>query len=135
LFVRLNLSDAIPKWVLRPYLYLDLVRFAMPDLVGAIKLRLAELGAEAHVLTPAERAVAQEKRRRFDAETVELLRRPGIFEMAANELIEAIGAQAAAVADSGWRVGSGQSTLDGYAVVAWGPITQSRLDAPLPQLA
>ena len=109
LFVRLNLSDAIPKWVPRPHLYLDLVRFAMPDLVGAIKLRLAELGAEAHVLTPAERAVAEEKRRRFDAETVELLRRPGIFERAANELIEAIGAQAAAVADSGWRVGCGQS--------------------------
>jgi hypothetical protein len=120
LFVRLNSSDAMPKWVPRPHLHLDLVRFAMPDLVGAIKLRLAELGIDAHVPTLAARAVVQEKRRRFDAETVELLRRPGTFEMAANELIEAIGAQAAAVAHSGWRVGSGPSTLDGYAVVAWG---------------
>jgi hypothetical protein len=120
LFVRLNSSDAMPKWVPRPQLHLDLVRFSMPDLVGAIKLRLAEHGTEARVLTPAERAVAQEKRRRFDAETVELLRRPGTFETAANELIEAIGAQAAAVAQSGWRVGSGRCTLDGYAVVAWG---------------
>jgi hypothetical protein len=120
LFVRLNSSDAIPKWVPRPHLYLDLVRFAMADLVGAIKLRLAELGTGAQVPTPAERAVAQERRRRFDAETVELLRSPGTFETVANELIEAIGAQAAAVAHSGWRVGSGQSPLDGYAVVAWG---------------
>jgi hypothetical protein len=120
LFVRLNSSDAIPKWVPRPHLHLDLVRFAMPDLVGAIKLRLAELGTEARVPTSAERAVAQEKRRQFDAETVDLLCRPGTFETVANELIEAIGAQAAAVAQSGWRVGSGQSTLHGYAVVAWG---------------
>jgi hypothetical protein len=120
LFVRLSTSDAIPKWVPRPHLYLDLVRFTMPDLVGAIKLRLAELGTEARVPTPAERAVAQEKRRRFDAETVELLRRPETFEIAASQLIEAIAAQAAAVAQSGWRVSSGQSTLDGYAVVAQG---------------
>ena len=98
LFVQVGVSDAIPKWVPRPHLYLDLVRFSMPDLVGAIKLRLAELGTEARVPTPAERAVMQEKRRRFDAETVELLRRPVTFETAANELIEAIGAQAAAVA-------------------------------------
>jgi hypothetical protein len=89
-------------------------------LVGGIKLRLAELGTGAHVPTPAECAVAQERRRRFDAETVELLRRPGTFETAADELIEAIGAQAVAVAHSGWRVGAGQSPLDGYAVVAWG---------------
>jgi hypothetical protein len=121
LFVRLNSSDAIPKWVPRPHLYLDLVRFSMPDLVGAIKLRLAELGTEARVPTPAERAVTQEKRRRFDAETVELLRRPVTFETAANELIEAIGAQAAAVAQGAeWRVGFGHSTLDGHAVVAQG---------------
>ena len=121
LFVRLNSSDAIPKWVPRPQLYLDLLRFSMADLVGGIKLRLAELGTGAHVPTPAECAVAQERRRRFDAETVELLRRPGTFETAADELIEAIGAQAAAVAQGAeWRVGFGQSTLEGHAVVAQG---------------
>jgi len=121
LFVQLGVSDAIPKWVPRPHLYLDLVRFSMPDLVGAIKLRLAELGTEPRLPTPAERAVKQEKRRRFDAETVELLRRPVTFETATNELIEAIGAQAAAVAQGAeWRVGFGHSTLDGHAVVAQG---------------
>src|SRR6202023_2794335 len=49
------------------------------------------------------------------------LRRPVTFETAAKELIEAIGAQAAAVAQGAeWRVGFGQSTLEGHAVVAQG---------------
>jgi hypothetical protein len=122
LFVRLRTEDPVPKWVPKPHLHLDLVKFGLPDLVGAIKLRLAELGTEARPASPAERAAAQERRRRFDAETVELLRnRPGTYEAAANDLNEALKVEAAAVAQStGWRVGAGQSTLDGLAIVAQG---------------
>lgn len=122
LFVRLRAEDAVPKWIPKPHLHLDLVRFGMSDLVGAIKLRLTELGTEARPVAPAERAAAQERRRQFDAETVELLRnRPGTYEAALHELLEALKAEAAKIAESaGWGVGAGPSTLSGFAITAQG---------------
>jgi hypothetical protein len=120
LFVRLRTEEPVPKWVPKPRLHLDMVRFGLPDLAGAIKLRLAELGIEARTVSPAERAAAHERRRQFDEETVEYLRnRPGTYEAAMHELLEALKIEAAAVASStGWAVGAGPSTLGGFAVTA-----------------
>jgi hypothetical protein len=120
LFVRLRTQEPVPKWVPKPHLHLDMIRFGLPDLVGAIKLRLVELGTEARVVSPAERAAAHERRRQFDAETVEYLRnRRGTYEVALHGLLEALKVEAGAVAEgAGWRVGAGPSTLGGFAVTA-----------------
>lgn len=120
LFVRLRSEDPVPKWVPKPHLHLDMARFGLPDLAGAIKLRVAELGTEARAVSPAERAAAQERRRQFDAETVELLRnRPGTYEGALHDLLEALKLEAAAVAQStGWVVGAGPAGLGGFAITA-----------------
>jgi len=120
LFVRLRAEDPVPKWVPNPHLHLDMVRFGMADLVGAIKLRLSELGTEARAVSPAERAAAQERQLRFDNETVDMLRnRQGAFEGAVHELLEALKVEAAAVAESaGWHVGVGPAAVGGFAVTA-----------------
>jgi hypothetical protein len=121
LFVRLKGAEPVPKWVPRPHLYLNYTTFGMPDLVGAIKLRLAELGVESKPLSPAVRAAAQERRRAFDAETATLLDRPPwIFDEIANELLEAVRVEAAAIStETGWPVKCGPAALiGGFAVTA-----------------
>lgn len=115
LFVRLNTTDPVPKWVPKPHLYLNYEAFGMTDLVGAIKLKLAELGVETKVVTPRERAAAQQRQRAFDAETIDLLTRPPwIFDEIVDELFNAIKREADAVAeDTGWRVTYGSGAIIG----------------------
>jgi hypothetical protein len=127
MFVRLKGDEPVPKWVPKPHLYLNLTTFALPDLVGAIKLRLAELGVETKPVTPAERAAAQERRRAFDAETTQLLNSmPNDFESAVSDLVEAIKSEAATVAtQTGWRVGAGPgAVVGGFVVTTQGQAVQ-----------
>jgi hypothetical protein len=115
LFVRLNTNDPVPKWVPKPHLYLNYEAFGMADLVGAIKLKLAELGIETKAVSPRERAAAQERQRAFDAQTVELLTRPPwIFDGIVDELLNAIKREADAVAkETGWPVTYGPAAIIG----------------------
>jgi hypothetical protein len=119
LFVRLNNSDPVPRWVPRPHLYLNYEAFGMNDLVGAIKLKLAELGVETRAVTPGERAAAQERQRAFDAETIELLTRPPwIFDGIVNDLLNSIKQEADQVGqETGWQVSYGPAAIiGGFAV-------------------
>lgn len=121
LFVRLNTTDPVPKWVPKPHLYLNYEAFGMSDPVGAIKLKLAELGVETKAVTPRERAAVQQRRRAFDAETIELLTRPPwIFDGIVDELLNAIKREADAVAEeTGWRVTYGPAAIvGGFAISA-----------------
>jgi hypothetical protein len=121
LFVRLKGSEAVPKWVPKPHLYLDFATFGLPELAGAVKLRLAELGVEAKLMSPAIRAAAQERQRAFDVETIGLLcRPPWVFDETANLLFDAIRAEAASVSkETGWKVQCGPAAIiGGFAVTA-----------------
>jgi len=127
IFVRLKDDQPVPKWVPKPHLYLDLTTFTLQDLVGAIKLRLAELGIEAKPISPAERAAAQAKRRAFDAETIQLLGAlPNDYNITVEGLTKAIEKVAKAVAnETGWRVGAGPAAvLGGFIVTAEGQTIQ-----------
>lgn len=121
MFVRLKSDEPVPKWVPKPHLYLNYATFVMSDLVGAIKLRLLELGVETRPVTPAERAAAQKRQRAFDAETIELLTRPPwIWNELSDQLCNAIREQAAAVtSETGWRIECGPAAIiGGFAVSA-----------------
>jgi len=121
LFVRLKGTEPVPKWVPRPHLYLNYTTFGMSDLVGAIKLRLAESGVESKPLSPAVRAAGQERRRAFDAETATLLGRPPwVFDEVANELFDALRVEAATIStETGWPVNCGAAAaIGGFAVTA-----------------
>lgn len=123
MFVRLNDADPVPKWVPKPHLYLNLQTFGMSDLVGAIKARLIELGVESKPISPAARAAAQERLRAFNAETETLLTKPPwIFDDLANNLCDAIRAQADQVSkETKWKVACGPAAiLGGFAVTAQG---------------
>jgi hypothetical protein len=113
LFVRLRNADPTPKWVPKPHLYLDMSHFGLQELVGAIKLRLAELGTEARHVSPADRAAAQERRRQFEEETVELLRnKRGTYEEAFDALAQALRSEAASITtQTGWRVEVGHPLI------------------------
>jgi hypothetical protein len=106
MFVRLERADAIPKWVPDSYVYLDFQTFGIPDLIGAIKTKLARLGVELRAPTAAERAATLAAREAFDRETERLLMSSArIFLDAAAALFAELDQQIAEIqASSGWRI-------------------------------
>jgi len=118
LFVRLD-NTPVPTWVPKPHLYLDLSRFTMSDLAGAIKARLLELGVEIKPPTAAARAAAIARSAEFDKETDRLLGDPGVFNSACEELKDALTEIAGDVAaETGWQVVTGTPYYIGGFMVA-----------------
>ena len=73
-FVSLDDADR-PNWVPDTEIHFDLTTYTMDQLVGAIKARAQELGAEIRVETPIERARRAQARAEFETETRNLFRR------------------------------------------------------------
>ncbi len=73
-FVSLDEADR-PNWVPDTEIHFDLTTYTMDQLVGAIKARAQELGAEIRVETPIERARRAQARAEFETETRNLFRR------------------------------------------------------------
>jgi hypothetical protein len=92
LFVlRLTRDAPLPKWIPDSHIYFDPQTFGLSDLVGAVKARCAELGANLRPPTPVERARAIALREAYDRETKGLLdRSPKPFHDAATELFAAL---------------------------------------------
>lgn len=115
-----RLEDApVPKWVPKPHLYLDLRRFTLADLAGAIKARLVELGVEIRIPSAAERAAAMARQEAFDEETVRLIRGPRVVDDAQQALFESVAEVAARVAtETGWAVSVGEGYYIGGLIIA-----------------
>ena len=125
-FAKLDQSS-VPKWIPKPHLYLDLTTFTLAELAGAIKARLVELGVELLQPTAAERALAQEGRRKFDQETRDLLSRdPGVFAEQLAALEQAIRVIAADIsARAGYEVQTGLgAVIRGFVINAQGQTLQ-----------
>jgi hypothetical protein len=122
LFVRVR-EQAMPKWVPPSRLYMNLSRFSLTELAGAIKSKLLELGIDKAPPTPAARAAAIKIKHDFDAETLAILGRGSReYDEAVERLRECIAASASEIAKStGWRVACGPAAiLGGYAVTCRG---------------
>jgi hypothetical protein len=90
-FVRLDSTSDLPKWVPKPHIYLDLTKFTLADLAGAIKARLQELGVIIVGPTLVERAAAQAAKRAFNEETKQVLERSANeFNQARDAVLDAI---------------------------------------------
>jgi hypothetical protein len=112
-------SAALPEWLPARYVQFDLQSYPVEQLIGVIKARAQELGAELQKATPAERAAALERRRAFDAETTRLLDEgTAAWSEARAALLKEIQAQAAETADrTGWEIESGAGAAGGGFVV------------------
>ncbi len=126
LFVRLSREGAIPKWVPESYVYLDLARFTLEDLVGAVKARASQFGAALRAQTPAERAGAIAAREAFDEETKQLLRRsPQPFHDAGTKLVDSLERHCTEIEGaSGWVMLRGGNTHTYYVIFARGVSVQ-----------
>lgn len=110
MFVRLERTGAIPKWVPDSYINLDFQTFGISDLVGAVKAKLARLGVELRAPTAAERAATLAAREAFDRETARLLMSSGrVFLDAAASLFAELDRQIAEVqaSSAGWTIAHG----------------------------
>ncbi|MDH3611966.1 MAG: hypothetical protein OES10_01710 [Gammaproteobacteria bacterium] len=74
-----------PKWVPDNEIHFDLTSFPMEQLVGAIKARAKELGAEIRPETPIERARRAKAKADFEIETRDLFRRAEGVNLARDE--------------------------------------------------
>jgi hypothetical protein len=120
-------SAALPEWLPPRYLQLDLQSYPVEQLIGVIKARAQELGAELQKASPAERAAALERRRAFDAETARLLDAgTAAWSEARDALWGEIQAQATETAErTGWEIESGPgATVGGFVVVLQGQSIQ-----------
>ena len=118
--VLVNLDGAEPPaWVPETYQHFSRTEYPTEQLVGIIKARAQELGAELTVPSLVDRAAAIERRRVFDAETEFLLSNgPNQWDVACDVLMNAIREEAAAVsAGTGWPMQCGPGALIGGFVV------------------
>ena len=87
-FVKLDATQP-PNWVPRTHLYVDFDTYGLNQLIGVVRRKAEERGSELRPETPAELARRLAEQQAFDAETVELRRRPeGI--RAAAQLVESL---------------------------------------------
>ena len=126
--VLLNLDGAAtPEWLPEGYLQFDPESYPIEQLIGVIKARAQELGAQLQHASPTDRAAALEQRRAFDAETARLLESGTAAWSAAREaLVGAVQEQAAeTAARTGWEIESGPgASVGGFVVVLQGQSIQ-----------
>jgi hypothetical protein len=112
LFVVRMDKTPLPTWVAMPTkLYFDPAIFPVSDLIGAIRARCAELGADVRRPTAAELARAQTQREEFDQETDRLIISTGAFQEQYAALCAALESKAQEVGDASGRgivAGEGQ---------------------------
>jgi len=126
MFVRLTREGETPKWVPESYIYLDLERFTIDDLVGAVKAKASQLGATLRAQTPAERAGAIAAREAFDAETEQVLRRsPQPFHDAATALFDTLERHCGETErTTGWEMVHGGNSHTYYVIFTRGVTVQ-----------
>jgi hypothetical protein len=116
-----------PSWVPETYQYFDRTQYSADELVGVIKARAQEMGAELRVPSVADRAEAIERQRVFDAETAQLLDNSAMeWDAACETLMNMIREEAAAVAArAGWAIECGPGALvGGFVVISHGQSLQ-----------
>ncbi len=122
--VLVNLDSArLPAWLPQTLLQIDPQRYSTDELIGVIKARAQELGAQLQRATSAERAAALERRRAFDAETARLLGTgTSAWLTARDALLQALRREAQDVAArTGWEMECGRGVhFGGYVVVLHG---------------
>jgi len=120
-------SSASPDWLPEGYLQFDLQSYPIEQLIGVIKARAQELGAQLQPASLTDRAAALEQRRAFDAETARLLEGGTAAWVAARDtLVGAIQEQAAEMAArTGWEIECGPgASIGGFVVVLQGQSIQ-----------
>jgi hypothetical protein len=126
--VLVNLEgSAPPDWLPEGYLQFDLQAYPIEQLIGVIKARAQELGAQLQQASLTDRAAALEQRRAFDSETARLLEGGTAAWVAAREaLVGAIQEQAGeTAARTGWEIEYGPgATIGGFVVVLQGQSIQ-----------
>jgi len=112
-------GSAPPEWLPEGYLQFDLQSYPIEQLIGVIKARAQELGAQLQHASLTDRAAALEQRRAFDAETARLLESGTAAWVAAREaLVGAIQEQAGeTAARTGWEIECGRGASIGGCVV------------------
>jgi len=116
-----------PEWLPADQLRFDLESYPIEQLLGVIKARAQELGAQLQRASLSERAAAVEQRRAFDAETTRLLESGTAAWVAARQaLLGAIEAQASeTAARTGWEIEHGRgAAIGGFVVVLQGQSIQ-----------
>jgi hypothetical protein len=126
--VLVNLDgSAPPDWLPEGYLQFDLQSYPIEQLIGVVKARAQELGAQLQQTSLSDRAAALEQRRAFDAETTHLLESGTAAWGAAREaLVSAIRDQAAELAArTGWEIDCGPgASIGGFVVILQGQSIQ-----------